>query len=124
MTSGTIDYFQAVDGSHAAEAFVTSILVNGRGRYVDPRANDSSTSPFERLIVSRRSSSQYRLRLINGGSALALKFSIDGHLLQVIASDGVPFARPIHVDQLIIGLGERYDVLVDVDVMSGDSSCK
>ena len=123
MSSGTIDYFQAVDGSHAAEAFVTSILVNGRGRYVDPRDNDSSTSPFERLIVSR-SSSEYRLRLINGGSALALKFSIDGHPLSVIASDGVPFARPISVDQLVVGLGERYDLLVDVDVMSGDSSCK
>ncbi|CAF1097119.1 unnamed protein product [Rotaria sordida] len=118
-TSGTIDFFEAVDGSRAAEALVTSILINGRGQYFDPHAeNDrSSTTPLEYLrVVSAPSNGIYRLRLINGGSVFSLKFSIDGHPLKVIASDGIPFAEPMIVDQLIIGLGERYDVLITATI--------
>ncbi|CAF0738541.1 unnamed protein product [Adineta steineri] len=113
--SGTIDFFQAVDGSRAAEALVTSILVNGRGQYIDPRNETKglSTTPLEYLkIDSVENNSIYRLRLINGGSVFSLRFSIDKHLLQVIASDGLPFAQPMIVEQLIIGLGERYDVII------------
>ncbi|CAF2651789.1 unnamed protein product [Rotaria sp. Silwood2] len=114
-TSGTIDFYEAVDGSRAAEALVTSILINGRGQYFDPRAeNDrSSTTPLEYLrVVSAPNNAVYRLRLINGGSVFPLKFSIDDHPLKVIASDGIPLAEPMIVDQVIIGLGERYDVLI------------
>lgn len=114
--SNSIDYFQAVDGSRSAEALVTSILINGRGRYIDPRnaTKGFSTTPRESLkIVSLQKNSSYRLRLINGGSIFSLKFSIDKHRLKVIASDVIPFAQPITVDQLIIGLGERYDVIID-----------
>ncbi|CAF2127690.1 unnamed protein product [Rotaria magnacalcarata] len=121
-SSGTIDYYQAVDNSRAAEALVTSILVNGRGQYLDSRNNENSTnSPLERLIV-QESDSQYRIRLINGGSTFSLVFSIDEHQLQVIASDGVPFAQPVIADHLIIGLGERYDVLVNITTKSNQSS--
>ncbi|CAF1076320.1 unnamed protein product [Adineta ricciae] len=114
--SETIDFFQSVDGSRAAEALVTSILINGRGQYIDTRngTSGSSTTPFERLKVpSTQVNKSYRFRLINGGSVFSLKFSIDKHLLKVISSDGVPFAQPMIVDQLIIGVGERYDLLID-----------
>jgi FtsP/CotA-like multicopper oxidase with cupredoxin domain len=111
--SGTIDYFEAVDGSREAEALVTSILINGRGQYFDPRTNESSsTTPLESLKIQIENYSNYRLRLINGGNAFSLVFSIDEHPLQVITSDGIPFAQPIIVDQLIIGLGERFDVMI------------
>lgn len=123
MESGTIDYFQAVDGSRAAEALVTSILVNGRGRYIDPRSNENSTTPYERLIVPNENA-QYRIRLINGGSSFSLVFSIDEHRFQVISSDGIPYERPILVDRLIIGLGERYDILVNVTAGMAGSACK
>ncbi|CAF3272177.1 unnamed protein product [Rotaria sp. Silwood2] len=118
--SDTIDYFESVDGSRAAEALVTSILINGRGQYFDPRAtnDNSSTTPLEILNISDSNYSTYRLRLINGGSVFSLKFSIDEHPLQVIASDGVPFTEPLIVDQLIIGLGERFDVLINRKIMN------
>ncbi|CAF2850535.1 unnamed protein product [Rotaria sp. Silwood2] len=118
--SDTIDCFESVDGSRAAEALVTSILINGRGQYFDPRAtnDNSSTTPLEILSISDSNYSTYRLRLINGGSVFSLKFSIDEHPLQVIASDGVPFTEPLIVDQLIIGLGERFDVLINRKIMN------
>lgn len=123
MSSGTIDYLEVVDGSRAAQALITSILVNGRGQYFDPRNNDSSNTPLERLILYD-SDSQYRIRLINGGSAFTLVFSIDEHLLEVISSDGVPFNQSIIVDQIVIGLGERYDVIINVTATSSRTSCK
>jgi FtsP/CotA-like multicopper oxidase with cupredoxin domain len=113
MSSGTIDYFEGIDGSRAAEALVTSILINGRGRYFDPRSNESSTSPFERLFLDR-STSLYRIRLINGGSTFGLKFSIDDQLLEVIASDGIPLEKSLLVHEILLGLGERYDLLINV----------
>lgn len=123
LSSDTIDYLEVVDGSRAAQALITSILVNGRGQYFDPRNNDSSSTPLERLIIYD-SDSQYRIRLINGGSAFALVFSIDEHTLQVISSDGLPFDQPILVDQIVIGLGERYDVVINVPATSSRTSCK
>lgn len=47
----TINYFEAIDGSRAAEALVTSTLINGCDRYIDPhhRTESSSTTPFEYL---------------------------------------------------------------------------
>lgn len=109
----TIDYLETVAGTREAKALITSILINGRARYFDPRTNSSSNlAPLEYLKIQNESYSSYLLRLINGGSAFSLKFSIDEHLLHVIASDGVPFAQPLIVDQLIIGLGERFDVMI------------
>ena len=110
---GNIDNLEAVDGSFEAQALVTSILINGRGQYFDPQTNESSsTTPLETLMIYGGNYSTYRLRLINGGTAFALKFSIDGHALHVIASDGIPFAQPMIVDQLIIGIGERFDAMI------------
>jgi FtsP/CotA-like multicopper oxidase with cupredoxin domain len=52
-----------------------------------------------------------RLRLINGSATYSLRFQIDNHPITVIASDGQPL-RPITVDNLLLGIGERYDVLI------------
>jgi FtsP/CotA-like multicopper oxidase with cupredoxin domain len=52
-----------------------------------------------------------RLRLINGSATYSLRFQIDNHPLTVIASDGQPL-KPVTVDNLLIGIGERYDVLL------------
>ena len=122
-SSGTIDYFEAVDGSRAAEALVTSILINGRGQYYDPRSNESSTSPFERLLMDPMDT-QYRFRLINGGSTFSLKFSIDEHPLQVIAIDGMALAESVIVDEIIIGLGERYEFVINVSANANENACK
>lgn len=75
-------------------------LLNGR-----PAAD-----PF---VVEARPGRRLRLRLINAGSDTAYEFSLGGHRLQVVASDGFP-VEPVVVDSLVLGMGERFDVLVDV----------
>lgn len=123
MESGTIDYYENVDGSHSAESLVTSLLINGRGNYFDPRTNESSSTPFERIVLPTGNAS-YRVRVVNAGSTFPMKISIDEFQLEVIGSDSVPFNRSIHVDQLIIGLGERFDLLIHpAGISSNRTAC-
>lgn len=74
-------------------------LVNGR-------------PPADPFVVEARPGQRLRLRLINAGSDTAYEFSVGGHQLQVVASDGFP-VEPIVVDSLVLGMGERFDVLVE-----------
>jgi multicopper oxidase len=55
-----------------------------------------------------------RLRVINGSSTYTLRFQVDGHPLTVIATDGAPM-QPVQVDNLSVGVGERFDVLIKAD---------
>jgi FtsP/CotA-like multicopper oxidase with cupredoxin domain len=82
-----------------------SVLVNGKGR-----SPGDTKSPL--AVVEAKNGEKIRLRLINGSSTYALRFQIDGHPLTVIATDGAP-VRPVTVDNLVLGVGERYDVLIE-----------
>src|SRR5262249_30583132 len=81
-----------------------SALINGKGR-----APGDTTSPLATLEVKKGET--VRLRLINGSSTYALRFQVDGHPLSVIATDGAPM-RPVTVDNLVVHVGERFDVLL------------
>jgi FtsP/CotA-like multicopper oxidase with cupredoxin domain len=81
-----------------------SVLFNGKGR-----APGDTTSPMTAVEVKKGET--VRLRLINGSSTYAFRFQIDGHPLTVIATDGMPVA-PVTVDNLLLNVGERYDVLL------------
>ena len=52
-----------------------------------------------------------RLRLINAGSDTAYRVALGGHPLTVTHTDGYP-VEPVEVDALLIGMGERYDVII------------
>ncbi|MDG2303155.1 MAG: multicopper oxidase family protein [Candidatus Binatia bacterium] len=54
-----------------------------------------------------------RLRVINGSSQTFFRFMVTGHRLEVVAADGRA-VEPVVVDDLVIGIGERYDVIVTV----------
>jgi len=75
-------------------------LVNGR-------------PPADPFVAVARPGQRLRLRLINAGADTAYEFSVGGHTLQVVASDGFP-VEPVTVDSLVLGMGERFDVLVEV----------
>lgn len=78
-------------------------LVNGRGRAANTQTTLTEVPIKEGEVI--------RLRLINGSATYSLRFQIDNHPLTVIASDGQPL-KPVEVDNLLIGIGERYDVLL------------
>ena len=85
-------------GTDTADLDYPLYLINGR----------STAMPDEIAVPAGR---QARLRLINAGSATPFRVAVSGRRLTVIATDGYP-VDPVTVDALIIGMGERYDVLV------------
>jgi FtsP/CotA-like multicopper oxidase with cupredoxin domain len=75
-------------------------LLNGR-RPTDPVTFDAR--PGDRL----------RLRIINAAADTPFRVAVGGHRMTVTHSDGFP-VEPVTVDALMIGMAERYDVLVTV----------
>jgi FtsP/CotA-like multicopper oxidase with cupredoxin domain len=53
-----------------------------------------------------------RLRLLNPSGATTYRVAIAGHRMSVSHADGRP-VKPVQVDALEIGMGERYDVIID-----------
>lgn len=78
-----------------------ALLVNGRGADDPP-------------VFEARRSERVRLRLINLGSATTFRVALAGHRFNVTHTDGRP-VKPVTVDALVIGMGERYDVIVEAD---------
>lgn len=60
-----------------------------------------------------RPGSRLRLRLINAGGDTAYRVALGGHKLTVTHTDGYP-VEPLEAEALLLGMGERYDVLVDL----------
>ena len=109
-----------IDGSGAGGAsppFYAGFMNFAGWRYA-PGVNDcdrvaNTTLPM--FNVSRGSS--YRFRLIGSQINYAYRFSIKGHRLQVIATDGIDATVPSSitdlVDFIIIHVGERYDFVLE-----------
>ncbi|WP_040336637.1 multicopper oxidase family protein [Candidatus Blastococcus massiliensis] len=75
------------------------LLVNGR-------------PPEDAAVFEARPGDRLRLRVMNIAADTGFRFAIAGHRLTVTHSDGMP-VEPVTVDALRLGMGERYDVLVE-----------
>lgn len=71
--------------------------------------NGRTTAGAEPLRVAR--GQRVRLRLINSGGATTFRVGVEGHKLQVTHADGQAVV-PVMVDTVVLGAGERYDVVV------------
>jgi len=85
-------------GLGASDLIYDRYLVNGK----------TKTSPEVMRVAP---GDKVRIRIINGASDTAFVVYLEGHELQVVAADGFPVV-PKKTKSLIIGMGERYDVLV------------
>ncbi|POX40585.1 copper oxidase [Streptomyces sp. Ru73] len=85
-------------GGDAGDVAYPYYLVNGR------TATDPQT-------FRARPGDRIRIRLINAGGDTAFRVALGGHALTVTHTDGYPVAHRT-ADTLLLGMGERYDVLV------------
>ncbi|WP_405629322.1 multicopper oxidase domain-containing protein [Streptomyces sp. NBC_01174] len=85
-------------GGHAGDVAYPHYLVNGR------RSEDPS-------VFEARPGDRIRLRVINAGGDTAFRLALGGHRMTVTHTDGFP-VRHTETDALLLGMGERYDVLV------------
>ncbi|MFW5917921.1 MAG: multicopper oxidase family protein [Haloferacaceae archaeon] len=70
--------------------------------------------PDDPETVAVEEGDRLRLRLINAAAATIYELAVDDHELLVTHADG-PAVEPVAVDRLRIGMGERYDVIVQAD---------
>ena len=97
---------EALDGSEFSLWYAESALINGKGRYHDPKTGQSNDAPLH--VYNVQSGKAYRFRVINAGTLHEYMVSVDDHDLTVIASDGYEIS-PIVVESFIIHPGERFD---------------
>jgi FtsP/CotA-like multicopper oxidase with cupredoxin domain len=81
-----------------------------------PCVNNAGISKFKFKTGKR-----HRLRLVNTGGDGVQHFSIDEHMLTVIAEDFVP-VKPYNTSVVILGVGQRADVLVTANVGKANSA--
>lgn len=97
------------------------ILLNGRGditKFNNQTANTTEirsplTIHFEKPRPGR-GCKKYLLRVINTSFSTTFVFSIDNHLLQVASADFVPI-QPYHNTSILVGIGQRYNVIVEAN---------
>ncbi|KAL0945044.1 Lcc2 [Colletotrichum truncatum] len=130
MTDWThISSFESMASPTPAETN-TTILLNGRG---DVRKFGYEVTPglelpalweihFQAKEISRPGrSKRYLLRLINTSFDSTFVFSIDNHWLQIISSDFVPI-EPYFNTSVLVGIGQRYNVIVEADPSAGQTN--
>ncbi|MEU8761485.1 multicopper oxidase family protein [Streptomyces sp. NPDC048659] len=85
-------------GGDAGDVAYPHHLVNGRVA-ADPEVHRGK--PGQRV----------RLRIVNAGADTAYRVALGGHRMTITHTDGFPVRHEV-VDALLVGMGERYDVLV------------
>ncbi|OCL02255.1 laccase-like multicopper oxidase [Glonium stellatum] len=83
-----------------------NILINGTNK------NANGGGSYNRVTLTP--GKKHRLRLINTSMENAIIVSLDNHPFSVIASDFVPI-NPFSTDWLLIGIGQRYDVIIQAN---------
>lgn len=118
------DYFTLVEqvmGTNLAQIAPASInnLINGKGVF-DCSTTNLTCTPNAGLSKFQFTTGQsYRLRLINAGAEGMQRFSIDQHIMSVIAYDFVPI-EPYKTKVVTLGIGQRADVIVHANGSSHD----
>jgi multicopper oxidase len=92
---------------------MTSPMLGGAGDIAYPHYLANGRVPAAPVTLTAKPGQRARLRLVNAGSDTAFRIALGGHRLTVTHSDGFPVA-PVTSDALLIGMGERYDVIVTV----------
>ncbi len=87
-------------GGDAGDVSYPYYLINGR---IPAAPTTFGAKPGQRV----------RIRIINAGSDTAFRVALAGHRMTVTHTDGFP-VKPTDVDAVLLGMGERYDVLVTV----------
>ncbi len=85
-------------GGDAGDVQYAAFLLNGRTA-ADPQ------------VYQGKAGQRVRIRFINAGADTAFRVALGGHPMTVTHTDGFP-VQPVETDAVLIGMGERYDVIV------------
>ncbi len=113
----TFEELKAGRGPHAEHASgggPTSPVLKGAGGDVSyPLFLMNGRPPKDPPVFEARPGEKLRLRFINAGADTPFRVALAGHRMTVTHTDGFPVV-PVAVDTFVVGMSERYDVLVTV----------
>lgn len=90
----------------------TSSLLGGDSGDVDyPYYLINGRVPAAPTTFYAKPGQRIRIRFINVGADTAFRVALAGHAMTVTHTDGFPVV-PTDVDALLLGMAERYDVIV------------
>jgi FtsP/CotA-like multicopper oxidase with cupredoxin domain len=90
----------------------TSTLLGGdAGDVKYPYFLANGRIPSAPTVFNAKPGQRIRLRIVNAGADTAFRVALAGHRMTVTHTDGFP-VDPVDVDALLLGMGERYDVVV------------
>ncbi len=90
-----------------------AIDAGGRGNRDGTLTVNGTINPFVEVPTG-----PVRLRLLNASQARIYELSVEGTTMTKIASDGGYLASPVVFDRLVLGPGDRTEIIVDVGVAS------
>jgi multicopper oxidase len=91
-----------------------SPLLGGAGDINYPHYLINGRTPAAPVSLTAKAGDRVRIRIVNAASDTAFRIAIGGHRLTVTHTDGFP-VTPTTAESLLLAMGERVDVLVDLD---------
>jgi FtsP/CotA-like multicopper oxidase with cupredoxin domain len=88
-----------------------SPLLGGAGDVIYPHYLVNGRVPAAPVTLQGKPGQRVRIRLVNAGSDTAFRVALGGHRLTITHSDGFRVV-PAVTDAVLVGMGERFDVLV------------
>ncbi|KAH8651275.1 laccase from botrytis Aclada At 1.67 A resolution [Xylariales sp. PMI_506] len=103
-----------------ANSIAPNGLINGTNTFDCSGSDDPAChGTGKRNLINFAPGTKYLIRVIDSQIDSFMRFSIDGHLLTVIASDLVPIV-PYTTDAIVMGPGQRYDIIVEANQTVGN----
>jgi len=98
-------------GMDMGEETMLSPLLGGAGDVSYPHFLVGGRVPDDPMTFTAAPGQRVRIRFVNAGADTAFRVALGGHRMTVTHTDGFPVV-PQDTDSLLIGMGERFDVLV------------
>ena len=109
----------ATDGSSISSGPMHAAVINHAGWLYSPDAATCQRMANTSLpVFTVESGKKYRFRLIGTQSDIGFRFSIQGHKMRLVATDGVDITTDhitSEIDYIIIYSGERYDFILEAN---------
>lgn len=98
-------------GMHGGEESMMSSILGSAGDVTYPHYLINGRLPADPHVWRASPGHRIRIRFVNAGADTAFRVALGGHRMTVTHTDGFP-VMPADTDSLLIGMGERFDVLV------------
>jgi FtsP/CotA-like multicopper oxidase with cupredoxin domain len=107
----SMDTMPGMPGMPGMPAASSALLGGDAGDVTYPHYLVNGRIPAAPTVFDAKPGQRIRIRFINAGSDTAFRVALAGHAMTVTHTDGYAVV-PTEVDALLLGMGERYDVIV------------